>query len=169
MILHPYKFKKLVVYIITTGPLILLSQQVLNVYAIWYNSTCQNLLFCITEESRCFKCPKMFHVLNYCDSVGLRNGETQSYSNATSRTESNISSNAPKTNELGKKGKKPNRVLLSTAGGRRYWFWLPTLTLDYASVNDSQPPPCYSPKPNSLADDFSVELVTFYGSYLCTS
>ncbi|KAH1077187.1 hypothetical protein AAZX31_19G091900 [Glycine max] len=52
--------------------------------------------------------------------TGLRNGETQSYSNATSRTESNISSNAPKTNELGKKGKKPNRVLLSTAGGRRY-------------------------------------------------
>ncbi|KAL5154417.1 RING finger protein 10 [Glycine soja] len=52
--------------------------------------------------------------------TGLRNGETQSYSNVTSRTESNISSNAPKTNELGKKGKKPNRVLLSTAGGRRY-------------------------------------------------
>ncbi|KAH1204913.1 RING finger protein 10 [Glycine max] len=53
-------------------------------------------------------------------STGLRNGETQSYSNVISRAESNISSNAPKTNELGKKGKKPNRVLLSTASGRRY-------------------------------------------------
>ncbi|RDX91970.1 RING finger protein 10 [Mucuna pruriens] len=53
--------------------------------------------------------------------AGLRNGETQSYSNVISRAESNISSNAaPKANELGKKGKKPNRVLLSTAGGRRY-------------------------------------------------
>ncbi|XP_047175518.1 RING finger protein 10 [Vigna umbellata] len=52
--------------------------------------------------------------------TGSRNGETQSYSNVISRAESNISSNAPKTNELGKKGKKQNRVLLSTAGGRRY-------------------------------------------------
>ncbi|ESW33615.1 hypothetical protein PHAVU_001G084800 [Phaseolus vulgaris] len=52
--------------------------------------------------------------------TGSRNGETQSYSNVISRAESNISSNAPKTNELGKKGKKPSRVLLSTAGGRRY-------------------------------------------------
>ncbi|KAK7336160.1 hypothetical protein VNO77_16693 [Canavalia gladiata] len=52
--------------------------------------------------------------------TGLRNGETQSYSNVISRAESNISLNAPKTNDLGKKGKKPNRVLLSTAGGRRY-------------------------------------------------
>ncbi|CAJ1787475.1 unnamed protein product [Sphenostylis stenocarpa] len=51
---------------------------------------------------------------------GSRSGETQSYSNVISRAESNISSSAPKTNELGKKGKKPNRVLLSTAGGRRY-------------------------------------------------
>jgi hypothetical protein len=24
-------------------------------------------------------------------------------------------------NEVSKKGKKPNRVLLSTTGGRRYW------------------------------------------------
>ncbi|XP_061358557.1 uncharacterized protein LOC133302753 [Gastrolobium bilobum] len=52
--------------------------------------------------------------------TGLRNGETSSYSNVISRTESNISLNAPKTNDLGKKGKKQNRVLLSTAGGRRY-------------------------------------------------
>ncbi|KAK2361566.1 RING/U-box superfamily protein [Trifolium repens] len=52
--------------------------------------------------------------------AGLRNGETRSYSNIISRAESNGSSNAPKTNDLGKKGKKPSRVLLSTAGGRRY-------------------------------------------------
>ncbi|XP_058737637.1 uncharacterized protein LOC131609840 [Vicia villosa] len=52
--------------------------------------------------------------------AGLRNGETLSYSNVISRAESNGSSNAPKTNDSGKKGKKPNRVLLSTAGGRRY-------------------------------------------------
>ncbi|KAL2320385.1 hypothetical protein Fmac_029354 [Flemingia macrophylla] len=49
--------------------------------------------------------------------TGLRNGETESYSNVISRAESNA---APKRNELGKKGKKSNRVLLSTAGGRRY-------------------------------------------------
>jgi len=55
-------------------------------------------------------------------SIGLRNGETQSYSNVISRAEANISFNPPKTNDLGKKGKKPNRVLLSTAGGRRYWL-----------------------------------------------
>jgi hypothetical protein len=52
--------------------------------------------------------------------AGLRNGETRSYSNIISRADSNGSSNAPKTNDLGKKGKKPSRVLLSTAGGRRY-------------------------------------------------
>jgi hypothetical protein len=52
--------------------------------------------------------------------AGLRNGETRSYSNIISRAELNGSSNAPKTNDLGKKGKKPSRVLLSTAGGRRY-------------------------------------------------
>ncbi|XP_027350497.1 RING finger protein 10 isoform X2 [Abrus precatorius] len=52
--------------------------------------------------------------------TGLRNGETQSYSHVISRAESNTSLNVPKTNDLGKKGKKPNRVLLSTAGGRRY-------------------------------------------------
>nr|KYP63547.1 RING finger protein 10 [Cajanus cajan] len=49
--------------------------------------------------------------------TGLRSGETQSYSNVISRAESNASA---KTNELGKKGRKSNRVLLSTAGGRRY-------------------------------------------------
>lgn len=55
-----------------------------------------------------------------CGLIGLRNGETPSYSNIISRAESNASPNAPKTNELGKKGKKPSRVLLSTSGGRRY-------------------------------------------------
>ncbi|XP_019447407.1 PREDICTED: RING finger protein 10 isoform X2 [Lupinus angustifolius] len=52
--------------------------------------------------------------------TGLRNAEAPSYSNVISRPDSNISLNAPKTNDAGKRGKKPNRVLLSTSGGRRY-------------------------------------------------
>ncbi|MED6105927.1 hypothetical protein PIB30_000051 [Stylosanthes scabra] len=52
--------------------------------------------------------------------TGPRNVETPSYSNVTSRAESNINMNAPMTNDLGKKRKKQNRVLLSTSGGRRY-------------------------------------------------
>lgn len=46
--------------------------------------------------------------------------ETPSFANVISRAESVNSLNAPKTSDLGKKGKKPTRVLLSTAGGRRY-------------------------------------------------
>lgn len=52
--------------------------------------------------------------------AGLRNVETSSFANVMSRAESINSLNAPKANDLGKKGKKPTRVLLSTAGGRRY-------------------------------------------------
>ncbi|XP_028761141.1 RING finger protein 10 isoform X2 [Neltuma alba] len=52
--------------------------------------------------------------------TGLRNVETSSFANVISRAESTNSLNAPKTSDLGKKGKKPTRVLMSTAGGRRY-------------------------------------------------
>ncbi|XP_054801393.1 uncharacterized protein LOC129305374 isoform X2 [Prosopis cineraria] len=52
--------------------------------------------------------------------TGLRNVETSSFANVISRAESITSLNAPKTSDLGKKGKKPTRVLMSTAGGRRY-------------------------------------------------
>ncbi|KAI4350437.1 hypothetical protein L6164_004893 [Bauhinia variegata] len=58
------------------------------------------------------------------DSPGTRgpsNMETPpSFVNVISRAESLKSLHAPKTNDSGKKGKKPSRVLLSTAGGRRY-------------------------------------------------
>ncbi|KAF7801850.1 RING finger protein 10 [Senna tora] len=52
--------------------------------------------------------------------TGLRNVETPSFAHVISRAESISSLNGPKTSDLGKKGKKPTRVLLSTAGGRRY-------------------------------------------------
>ncbi|RYR54224.1 hypothetical protein Ahy_A06g029485 isoform C [Arachis hypogaea] len=52
--------------------------------------------------------------------TGPRNVETPSYSNVTSRAESNVNMNASNTNDFGKKRKKQNRVLLSTSGGRRY-------------------------------------------------
>jgi len=116
MILHPCKFKKLVVYTITMLQLIPLPQQVLYVYTILYSLHGK---ICKVLYNGRIKYSKNV-VFNRSDSVGSRNGETQSYSNVISRAESNISSNAPKTNELGKKGKKPSRVLLSTAGGRRY-------------------------------------------------
>ncbi|KAK6153176.1 hypothetical protein DH2020_012815 [Rehmannia glutinosa] len=43
-----------------------------------------------------------------------------SFANITSRTKHLEMPVAPKANEAGKKGKKPSRILLSTAGGRRY-------------------------------------------------
>ncbi|XP_023530957.1 RING finger protein 10 isoform X1 [Cucurbita pepo subsp. pepo] len=45
---------------------------------------------------------------------------TPSFANIISRAKSGGSTESPKANEVGKKGKKPSRVLLSTAGGRRY-------------------------------------------------
>lgn len=45
---------------------------------------------------------------------------TPSFANVISRAKSGGSIVSPKVNEVGKKGKKPSRVLLSTAGGRRY-------------------------------------------------
>lgn len=52
--------------------------------------------------------------------VGLKNAGTPSFANIMSRAKSVETLDAPKMNEVGKKGKKPSRVLLSTAGGRRY-------------------------------------------------
>ncbi|KAI3463149.1 hypothetical protein Pfo_019812 [Paulownia fortunei] len=43
-----------------------------------------------------------------------------SFANITSRAKHGEVPHMPKTNEVGKKGKKPSRILLSTAGGRRY-------------------------------------------------
>lgn len=43
-----------------------------------------------------------------------------SFANIISRAKPGENLDAPKMNDSGKKGKKPNRVLLSTAGGRRY-------------------------------------------------
>ncbi|XP_024021155.1 RING finger protein 10 isoform X1 [Morus notabilis] len=58
------------------------------------------------------------------DSSGVtgprNNAGTPSFANIISRAESVESLGARKMNDLGKKGKKPSRVLLSTAGGRRY-------------------------------------------------
>ncbi|XP_038901660.1 RING finger protein 10 isoform X1 [Benincasa hispida] len=45
---------------------------------------------------------------------------TPSFANVITRAKSGGSMESPKANEAGKKGKKPSRVLLSTAGGRRY-------------------------------------------------
>ncbi|KAF4397546.1 hypothetical protein G4B88_027286 [Cannabis sativa] len=53
-------------------------------------------------------------------SAGSRNTGVLSFANVISRDKAVNSLEAPKMNELGKKGKKPSRVLLSTAGGRRY-------------------------------------------------
>lgn len=46
--------------------------------------------------------------------------ETPSFANVISRPDAVNTVNGPKTSDFGKKGKKPTRVLLSTAGGRRY-------------------------------------------------
>lgn len=49
------------------------------------------------------------------------NASAPSFANVISREKpSSGSMDVPKPNEIGKKGKKPGRVLLSTAGGRRY-------------------------------------------------
>ncbi|KAL0424181.1 UNVERIFIED_CONTAM: RING finger protein 10 [Sesamum radiatum] len=51
--------------------------------------------------------------------TGWRNAGA-SFANITSRAKNVEVQHTPKVNEVGKKGKKPSRVLLSTAGGRRY-------------------------------------------------
>ncbi|KAJ4959644.1 hypothetical protein NE237_019554 [Protea cynaroides] len=52
--------------------------------------------------------------------TGPRSTVTQSFANIISAPKSSESPEVPKMNGYGKKGKKPSRVLLSTAGGRRY-------------------------------------------------
>ncbi|XP_010660682.1 uncharacterized protein LOC100248015 isoform X2 [Vitis vinifera] len=54
------------------------------------------------------------------DSSGSRNAGTPSFANVISRGKSVESLDASKTIGTGKKGKKSNQILLSTAGGRRY-------------------------------------------------
>lgn len=51
---------------------------------------------------------------------GLRNADPPSFANIISREKTSEGVDATKKNEMVKKGKKPSRVLLSTAGGRRY-------------------------------------------------
>lgn len=51
--------------------------------------------------------------------LGSRNAG-QSFASVASRAKPVEGPPATKRNEVGKKGKKPNRVLMSTAGGRRY-------------------------------------------------
>ncbi|XP_042501142.1 uncharacterized protein LOC122078999 [Macadamia integrifolia] len=52
--------------------------------------------------------------------TGPRGTATQTFANIISAAKSADSVEVPKMNGFGKKGKKPSRVLLSTAGGRRY-------------------------------------------------
>lgn len=53
-------------------------------------------------------------ILSAIDSGWKNSGA--SFANVTSRAKDDM----PKANEVGKKGKKASRVLLSTSGGRRY-------------------------------------------------
>ncbi|KAL4387548.1 hypothetical protein GQ457_09G008550 [Hibiscus cannabinus] len=52
--------------------------------------------------------------------TGSRNSGMTSFANVISRAKAAENLQTPKINEMGKKGKKGGRVLLSTAGGRRY-------------------------------------------------
>lgn len=52
---------------------------------------------------------------------GTRDNGSPSFANVASRGKPpERQDDPPKVNEMGKKGKKSSRVLLSTAGGRRY-------------------------------------------------
>ncbi|XP_043724657.1 RING finger protein 10 isoform X2 [Telopea speciosissima] len=57
---------------------------------------------------------------NASEVTGPRSTVTQSFANIISAAKSAESPEVPKMNGFGKRGKKPSRVLLSTAGGRRY-------------------------------------------------
>ncbi|XP_059294373.1 uncharacterized protein LOC132047359 isoform X2 [Lycium ferocissimum] len=52
--------------------------------------------------------------------AGTRSSGILSFANVTSKAKAVEGPNASKSNDAGKKGKKPNRVLMSTSGGRRY-------------------------------------------------
>ncbi|XP_027153557.1 RING finger protein 10 isoform X3 [Coffea eugenioides] len=53
-------------------------------------------------------------------STGTRNNSGPSFANITSRGKPPERTDVAEVNKMGKKGKKPSRVLLSTAGSRRY-------------------------------------------------
>ncbi|KAF3631600.1 putative lysosomal alpha-mannosidase-like isoform X1, partial [Capsicum annuum] len=58
-----------------------------------------------------------------CDSsvaAGTRSSGIPSFANVTSKAKAVEGPNASKSNDAGKRGKKPNRILMSTYGGRRY-------------------------------------------------
>lgn len=51
---------------------------------------------------------------------GTRSPGILSFANVTSKAKAVEGPNASKSNDAGKRGKKPNRILMSTSGGRRY-------------------------------------------------
>lgn len=53
---------------------------------------------------------------------GTRSSGIPSFANVTSKAKAVEGPNASKSNDAGKRGKKPNRILMSTYGGRRYWI-----------------------------------------------
>lgn len=65
-------------------------------------------------------CAPTLELLLLFPGVGLRNADAPSFANIISREKTSEGVDATKKNEMVKKGKKPSRVLLSTAGGRRY-------------------------------------------------
>ncbi|KAL2529271.1 RING/U-box superfamily protein [Forsythia ovata] len=71
-----------------------------------------------TEEAQAL--PKIDVPHDSSDAAGLRNTGSLSFANVTSRAKPVEGLHMSKVNESGKKGKKSSRVLLSTAGGRRY-------------------------------------------------
>ena len=52
--------------------------------------------------------------------AGTRSPGILSFANVTSKAKAVEGPNASKSNDAGKRGKKPNRILMSTSGGRRY-------------------------------------------------
>lgn len=52
--------------------------------------------------------------------AGTRSSGILSFANVTSKAKAVEGPNASKSNDAGKRGKKPNRILMSTSGGRRY-------------------------------------------------
>lgn len=56
---------------------------------------------------------------SFCSVVGSTS--TPSFAHMISRAKPVESSLGSKKSEVGKKGKKPTQILLSTSGGRRYW------------------------------------------------
>nr|GMC99538.1 RING finger protein 10 isoform X1 [Ipomoea batatas] len=64
--------------------------------------------------------PKIGASQNTSGETGPKHAGTLSFANVTSRAKTVEDPNVSKASEVGKKGKKPNRVLLSTSSSRRY-------------------------------------------------